>query len=88
MEGGAGEEGQPMLATEVSSRREGDNDIRVGSGEVAGAAQRAPSRSSIARRRSEGQDRGTHEAGEEEDGRGARRRGGRASRGERASLGA
>lgn len=70
MEGGAGEEGQPVLATEVSSRREGDGGVRVGYGEVAGATQRAPSRFSIARRRSEGRDRGTHESREEEDGRG------------------
>lgn len=44
------EEGQLVLATEVSSRREGDgtgdSGVGVGSGEDAGATQRAPSRSS------------------------------------------
>jgi hypothetical protein len=44
------EEGQLVLATEVSSRREGDGTgdggVRVSSGEDEGATQHAPSRSS------------------------------------------
>jgi hypothetical protein len=48
--GRAREEGQLVLATEVSSWRKGDetcdDSVRVNSGEDAGATQRAPSRSS------------------------------------------
>jgi hypothetical protein len=52
------EEGQLVPASEMSSRREGDETddggVRVGSGEDAGAAQRSPSRSSIAQWRGKG----------------------------------